>query len=98
MKPSSNPEYGMCITLFESRANSSHTDSQRDDFLRIPNSDHPTGGLHLVLDINYAEYLPYQLEKGFILMIHSNSDSADVSAQGIWLPTDRTTYIGMEKV
>lgn len=98
MDTSSNPEYGMCFTLFARDLRRNLTDDQRGEILEVEQTDNPSDGLHLVLDVNEEEYLPYQIEKGFVLMVHSHADAADVSRGGIYVPENRRTYVAIEKV
>lgn len=94
---SPNPSYGICFTLFEKTLRTNLTGSERDS-LKISRSDDPSDGLHLVLDLHEDEYLPYQIEKGFVLMIHNIADVSDVSRGGVWMPANQRTYVGIERV
>ena len=67
-------------------------------FEALENSSDPLDGLHLVLDARNVEYVPFLPEEAFVLMIHRKEGDADASEQGIMIPTNRATYIRLEKV
>ena len=92
-----NPEYGECFVLFSQETRQKNAKSERQ-ISTIEDSDDIFGGLHLVLDAHNKEYVPFLTEEGFVLMIHGFTDDADVSEQGIMIPTNRATYVGVEKV
>lgn len=96
-----NSEYGLCYTLFDKKdalPDDKFNVSSRADFLEIKHDDYPSEGLHLVLDAHNDEYLPFLVEQGFFLMIHRPIDDADVSRDGILVPTNRATYVGLQRV
>lgn len=98
MESSSNPEYGLCFTLFEKELRRTLPEDERRELLMIVKPTHPSEGLHLVLDLNEEEYLPLQEEKGFVLIVHSSIDAPDVSRGGVYVPADRRTYVALGKV
>ena len=88
----------MCFTIFGSELRTKLTEIERNELLRIVKPTHPSEGLHLVLDLNEREYLPFQEEKGFVLIVHSSIDTPDVSRGGVYVPADRRTYVALGKV
>ena len=101
MKGTVSPEYGFCYTFFEERLTTEGDKlnaTSREEFLEIVDNDLPWDGLHLVLDVHDEEYLPFLVEEGFLLMVHRPIDDADVSKDAILVPTNRATFVAVQKV